>query len=601
MQTGRSKGWRTVLLALLVASASLYGCGASKTAQDSDPAGGARPAAPITQGGSTRDREPPSTPTGLSGSAVTPSQVSLSWSASTDAFGVTGYRVYRNGALLATLGNVTAHQDNGVSASATYSYTVQALDAAGNASAQSAAAIVTTTAVLDTIAPTPPTVLGATGVSVSRIDVSWSASVDNVAVTGYRVFRNGALLLTLGNVTSYADRFLSSGVTYVYAVQAFDAAGNVSGMSPTASATTSPDTTPPTVPANLLGNPVSPTQIDLSWSASTDNDAVANYRLYRDGVLAVTVTSTSFQDINLSLATTYAYRVEAVDVSGNVSGPSATILESTLSVADTSAPTTPVGLTASAASDSRIDLSWAPSADNVAVTGYRIFRNGLLLATVGNVTTYASTGLAASTTYSYAVRAFDAAGNVSGQSAAASATTFPVPDLTAPTIPAGLAATAISSSRIGLSWSASSDNVAVTGYRVYRNNVFLAALGNVTTYESAGLAPATTYTYHVDAVDAAGNASSTSAPASATTLGPDTATLAWDPVIHPNLGGYRLYYGIAPRTYLQPAGSGVSVGNSTSFTVTGLTRGTRYYFAVTAFDTSNNESVFSNEVFKDIP
>ena len=143
--------------------------------------------------------------------------------------------------------------------------------------------------------------------------------------------------------------------------------------------------------------------------------------------------------------------------------------------------------------------------------------------------------------------------------------------------------------------------MAVTGYRVYRNGVFLATLGNVTTYESAGLSASTAYTYNVDAIDAAGNASSISATANATTLAPNTAILAWDAVTHPNLSGYRVYYGTAPGTYLQPVGSGVNVGNVTSFTVTGLTSGTRYYFAVTAFDTSNNESTFSNEVFKDIP
>ena len=192
----------------------------------------------------------------------------------------------------------------------------------------------------------------------------------------------------------------------------------------------------------------------------------------------------------------------------------------------------------------------------------------------------------------------DAAGNVSGLSSSASATTQAVPDTTAPTTPAGLVATAISSSRIGLNWSASTDNVAVTGYRVYRNGVFLATVGNVTTYESAGLSASTAYTYNVDAIDAAGNASGTSASASATTLAPSTATLTWDAVTAAS--GYRVYYGTAPGTYLQARGAGVNVGNVVTFTVTGLSASTRYYFAVTAYDASN-ESGFSNEVFKDMP
>ena len=143
--------------------------------------------------------------------------------------------------------------------------------------------------------------------------------------------------------------------------------------------------------------------------------------------------------------------------------------------------------------------------------------------------------------------------------------------------------------------------MAVTGYRVYRNGVFLVAVGNVTTYQSTGLTASTTYSYNVDAIDAAGNASGISTAASATTLAPNTATLAWDAVTVPSLGGYRIYYGTASGTISSSSGQGLNVGNVTTYTVTGLGSGTRYYFAATAFDTSNDESAYSNEVFKDIP
>ena len=79
------------------------------------------------------------------------------------------------------------------------------------------------------------------------------------------------------------------------------------------------------------------------------------------------------------------------------------------------------------------------------------------------------------------------------------------------------------------------------------------------------------------------------------------AILAWDAVAATDLSGYRIYYGTAPGTYPQPLGQGLNVGNVASYAVTGLNSGTRYYFAVTAYDTANNESTFSNEVFKDIP
>ena len=81
---------------------------------------------------------------------------------------------------------------------------------------------------------------------------------------------------------------------------------------------------------------------------------------------------------------------------------------------------------------------------------------------------------------------------------------------------------------------------------------------------------------------------------------PRAALLTWDPVDHSNLAGYRVYYGIAPAQYDQARGQGINMGNVTTFTVTGLTSGMRYYFAVTSVDAMNNESGFSNEVAKDV-
>ena len=596
----RSKYWG-VRIAILIASINLFGCSDAETPTDeaTTPPPPAQVVTP-TPGGA------PSTPTGLAATSVSPAQVTLGWTASTDNVAVTGYRVYRNGVLLTSVGSVTSYQDATVSASTPYSYTVQALDGTGNFSGQSTALILTTPAAVDTTPPSVPGGLAASAVSAIQINLSWSAATDNVAVSGYRVFRNGTLVATVGVVPAYQDTGLSVGTTYVYTVRALDAAGNVSGLSTAASATTpaTPDTTAPTTPTGLLVTAVSSTQINLTWTASTDNIGVAGYRVYRDGIFVAILAASgiSYQDTGLTASTTYSYNVDAIDATGNASALSAPVDETTMVAPDTVAPTTPAGLTATAFSASRINLSWLASADNVAVTGYRVFRNGTLLTTLGSVTTYQSTGLTASTTYSYTVRALDAAGNVSGSSTTASATTPALPDTVAPSVPTALAASAISASRIDLNWSASTDNVAVTGYRVYRNGVFLVALGNVTTFQNTGLVASTNYSYNVDAIDAVGNASSVSAAAAATTLAPNTATLAWNAVTHPNLSGYRVYYGTASGTYIQAPGSGLIVaGNVTTLTVTGLASGTRYFFAATAFDTSNNESSFSNEDVKDIP
>lgn len=81
----------------------------------------------------------------------------------------------------------------------------------------------------------------------------------------------------------------------------------------------------------------------------------------------------------------------------------------------------------------------------------------------------------------------------------------------------------------------------------------------------------------------------------------NAATLAWDPVVDPSLAGYRIYVGTSSGIYLQPYGNGLDVGKVTTYSVTGLSSGTRYYFVATAYDTMGNESSYSNEVFKDIP
>ena len=96
-----------------------------------------------------------------------------------------------------------------------------------------------------------------------------------------------------------------------------------------------------------------------------------------------------------------------------------------------------------------------------------------------------------------------------------------------------------------------------------------------------------------------GNTNST--PTTPVTTNNNSATLQWDAVTSANLDSYRVYFGTTPGSYLQPSGQGIPVGNVTTYTVTGLSSSTRYYFTVTAVDKSGNESPHSNVVFKDIP
>jgi len=130
-------------------------------------------------------------------------------------------------------------------------------------------------------------------------------------------------------------------------------------------------------------------------------------------------------------------------------------------------------------------------------------------------TTFKDTTVAPTTSYSYTVAATDAAGNVSGASAAASATT--PADTTAPTVPAGVSATAKNASSVVIAWSASNDDVGVTGYTVNRNGAALGTTGGAASFTDNTAAGGTSYTYSVTANDAAGNTSAASAAAAVTT------------------------------------------------------------------------------------
>jgi predicted phage tail protein len=407
------------------------------------------------------DTTPPTAPTGVTPSVVSSSQIDLAWTASTDAVGVTGYRVERcAGASCTNFAQVgtpatTSFSNTGLAAATTYRFRVRAVDAAGNLSAYSAIATAATPGAGDTTAPSAPTGLTPTVVSTSQIDLAWTASTDNVGVTGYRVERcQGASCTTWAQVgtpstTSFSNTGLTANTTYRFRVRAVDAAGNLSAYSAIASGRTQAagDTTAPSAPTGLTATPQTPTQINLAWTASTDNVGVTGYRVERCQGAGCTSfaqvgapTTTSFNDTGpLSPSTTYRYRVRAADAAGNLSAYSSIVTTATPAVPDTSPPGATTGLTAAAAGSSQVDLSWTAATDDVGVTGYRLERcAGQACTSFAQVatpptTSYSDTGLTASTTYRYRVRAADAAGNLGAYSDVAEATTG-----VAPPIPPGL-------------------------------------------------------------------------------------------------------------------------------------------------------------------
>ena len=575
------------------------------------------------------DTTPPTVPTNLTATAVSNTSIRLNWSASTDAgTGVAGYRVYQNGSgtpLAGTVTGVTTTLTN-LAANTAYSFTVTAIDKASpaNESGPSNSASATTPGATDTTAPSVPTNVAAAAQSSTAIQVSWTASTDDVAVAGYRVFRNGsATVLATVTGTSYTDTGLTPSTGYTYQVRAFDTAAtpNVSALStPAASAITLGDTTAPSAPTGVAATALSLTDIRIDWTASTDQGGagLAGYRIFRNGsssVLATVTNGTSYTDAGLSPNTNYSYQVRAFD-GANPPNESAlsTPAASATTQADTTAPTIPSGVTATAVSGTQIRIDWTASTDaGVGVAGYRIYRDGStsILATVTSGTTFTDSGLTLNTTYSYQVLAFDNAtpSNVSALSTpAASATTQA--DNTAPTVPSSVAATALSSTQIRVDWTASTDaGLGVAGYRIYRNgnSSVLATVTSGTSFTDGTVLPNTTYTYQVRAYDNAlpPNVSALSTPAASATTPADTTAPAapsgvtatvlsassiridWSASVDTGgagLAGYRVY---------RDGSSSVlaTVTSGTSYTDSGLTLNTTYSYQVRAFDNATPANV----------
>ena len=198
----------------------------------------------------------------------------------------------------------------------------------------------------DTQAPSAPANLTTSSTTSSSISLAWSASTDNVGVTGYQVLRApGASGGTFAQIaTSPSNAFVNTGLTanttFRYQVRAVDAAGNASAVSNAATATTQAgggDVQPPSAPSNLTAAATTTSSVSLAWTASTDNTGVTGYQILRapgtsGGTFTQVGTSTtsSFVNSGLTANTAFRYQVRAVDAAGNASAVSNTVTATTL-------------------------------------------------------------------------------------------------------------------------------------------------------------------------------------------------------------------------------------------------------------------------------
>ncbi|MGO4547747.1 lytic polysaccharide monooxygenase [Paenibacillus sp. 2TAB23] len=182
------------------------------------------------------DTQAPTAPSSLTSPAKTATTVSLAWKASTDNVGVTGYNIYNGANVTATVSGTTlAYQATGLTSNSAYTFNVKAVDRAGNESKASNAITVTTNASVgvDTQAPTSPGGLHVMGAPTSSsLMLMWNASTDNVAVTGYKIYRGTSLVTTVPAANaSYTVTGLAANTTYSFSVYAIDAANNQSAAS----------------------------------------------------------------------------------------------------------------------------------------------------------------------------------------------------------------------------------------------------------------------------------------------------------------------------------------------------------------------------------
>ena len=375
----------------------------------------------------------------------------------------------------------------------------------------------------DTQAPSVPQSVAAVANSATSVTVTWAASSDNVGVAGYDVFRGTSKVATVGgSTTSFTDTTALPSTTYSYTVDAFDAVPNTSAKSAPATVTTpaASDTQAPSVPQSVAAVANSATSVTVTWAASSDNVGVAGYDVFRGTSKVATVggSTTSFTDTTALPSTTYSYTVDAFDAVPNTSAKSAPATVTTPAASDTQAPSVPQSVAAVANSATSVTVTWAASSDNVGVAGYDVFRGTSKVATVGGSTTsFTDTTALPSTTYSYTVDAFDAVPNTSAKSAPAIVTTPAASDTQAPSVPQSVAAVANSATSVTVTWAASSDNVGVAGYDVFRGTSKVATVGGSTTsFTDTTALPSTTYSYTVDAFDAVPNTSAKSAPAAVT-------------------------------------------------------------------------------------
>jgi beta-galactosidase len=676
----------------------------------------------------------PPVPTGLSATADSSTVIGLSWNAVTPPAGcsIGSYSVYGSTTsgftpspttLIASGITGTTYSNTGLTPSTTYYYSVESADAYG-ASAPSTQISMETSAATscDSVPPTGPTNLVASGATSSSISLTWTAAPANppCTITGYNVYRSTAngftpsssnLIASGVTGTSYTSTGLTASTTYYYVVEATDSFGSSAGSNQASAETLGGGgscSAVPSAPTGVTATATSSSAISVSWSAVTPpaNCTISGYTVYGSttsgftpgsgNLLASGLTGTTYANTGLSSSTTYYYKVEATDADGSSAASTQQSAETQAAASGSEIVAIAAGGPAesnSGGGDASFvaDEYFSGGGDNAVVTStINLTQPGINAAPMAvyqhgrsGVFTYTIPGLTAGNQYSvllhfaetyfsskgsrefnvaingttvltnldiYAtvgqnaalLESFTATANSSGQIVIAFTVGAADQPLVmgielrggssgscsaVPSAPTGLTATASSSSAIGLSWSAVTPpaNCSLSGYSVYGSTTsgFTAGTANLlatgltgTTYSNTGLAASTTYYYKVEATDAEG-ASAASTQASTTTLAAScsavpsaptgltaTATsssainLNWSAVTPPancSVSGYSVY-GSTTSGFTPGSANLLATGlTGTTYTNTGLSASTTYYYKVEATDAEGTSAASTQQ------
>jgi chitodextrinase len=466
----------------------------------------------------------------------------------------------------------------------------------------------------------------ANGVNAANVDILLSTDGgDTYPITLLAGTPNdGSQAITVPNNPGTQNRIMVKGSNHIF----FD----ISNTNFTITAG-SGDTTAPTAPTSLAASGTTQTATNLSWTAATDNVAVTGYEVYQNGVLKTTVTTTTYPVTGLAPSTAYSFYVKAKDAAGNLSASSNTVNITTLAGAASYCASK--GNSVADEYIGRVQLGTINNA-STGGTGYTDFTSISTNLNKGTAYTITVTPTWTGTAYSEGIAVwidyngdgdFDDAGELVWSRAASTATpasgSFTVPataatsatrmrvslkynaiptacetfsygevedytvniqagtaDTTPPTAPTSLTATGTTQTATNLSWTASTDNVGVTGYEVYQDGVLKTTV-TTTSYAVTGLTSATAYTFSVKAKDAAGNLSASSNNANVTTLSNSVSYCAsqGNSVADEKIG--RVQFGTIDNT----STGGTGYTNFTSIS-TNATRGATYTITITPSWTS---------------